>query len=353
MPCIDCLQNCDKIVPDQCVMYTGPSIPLLGICQGDQLSIYEASVANALLTALDGTGIVPANVTLENCPFLLTQLGLLPFNLNNLLQILINSDCSFNDLITSLQSQITTMQSAAFDTGCLTLPVTPTRDQILQALVTQYCGTAATVALFPSTYVQLTDLTSLITPIVNNIITQSQTSGGSPQQFAKMVPFVAYEYYGPMSNFDATGKGLTPAGFMNVYVCNGANSTPDKRGRVTVGAVRNVPGGGSFDPAVDPANPANPNWSLLDTNGENTHILNVNEIPPHPHSITDPGHVHVIQGLQKGAGDGSNVVGSQAGSLTKQTNSATTGIIINPTGGGLGHNNIQPSIAANYIMYIP
>lgn len=363
MACKDCFNNCPEIVSDGCVQYTGPAIPLLGICTGDQLSTFESKVANALITALDGTGITPANVSIANCPYLIELLGTDAPNLSNLLQLLLNSNCSLKSMIDTINATLDTQNGTVWDLGCLTgLAPQPTSNQIVQAVIFKLCQLSATAALFPSTYVQTSDLTGLVTTIVNNIITAANSSNGVAQQNTKMVPKIAYEYYGSLSNFDAGGIGITSLGFQKVYICNGANGTPDKRGRVAVGAVKNVPGG-ALDAAVDPAvDPNNPNWNLLDKAGENFHKLTINEIPAHIHSVTDPGHTHnavftdYINISDSGAGTNVPTLGTNgAPAISKPSIVANkmTGITIVSTGGGQGHITYQPSIAANYIMYIP
>ena len=361
MACTDCLQNCDKIISDQCVQYTGPAIPLLGICTGDSLSQTENNIITALLSALDGSGINPSTVTLANCTWLSQQLGVTSPTLNNLLQLLINGEGTLHSMITAIQSQIAAGQSGTvFDTSCLTgLPATPTVDDIIQAIIIQLCQAISTIATFPSTYVQNSDLNGLVTNIVNNIIGTGSTNT-IVQQNTKMVPFVAYEYYGPLSNFDISGQGITSLGYQKIYLCTGNFGTPDKRGRVAVGAIRNVPGG-ALDAAVDPANPLNPNWSLNDKAGETAHTLSTAEIPSHSHAISDPGHNHnlgagngVVEMDTAGHGPASGGGFDGAAPILSKTDGAVTGITgTNSVGGGGPHNNIQPSIAANYIMYIP
>lgn len=348
MACTDCLQNCDPIISDQCVQYTGPDIPAFGICQGDTLSAFEADIVAQLQSALNGTGILITSVTLANCSFLANMFANTSPTLANYLQLLVNANCSLKAMIDAINA--TLGATTVFNTQCLTgLPANPTRDQVLQATVNLLCTINTTVNAFPSTYVQTSDLNTLVTNIVNSII----SGGSSSQQNSKMVPNVAYEYYGPMSNFDSTGKGLSSQGFDKVYVCNGANGTPDKRGRVGVGAINGTPSGGvALDPAVDPsANPLNPNWALNDKRGETVHTLINPEMPVHTHPVNDPGHAHNYAGVVP---DGHGSDAAKAGTMsTLQTTTNTTGITIGAAGGGQAHNNIQPSIAANYIMYIP
>lgn len=363
MACKDCFNNCPEIVSDGCVQYTGPAIPLLGICTGDQLSTFESKVATALLTALDGTGITPSGVTLANCPYLLSLLGTSAPNLSNLLQLLITSNCSLKAMIDTINTTLAVENGTVWDLGCLTgLPPQPTSNQIVQAIIFLLCSLNTTVGQFPATYVQSSDLVNLVTPIVQALITAANSSNGVPQQNTKMIPLVAYEYYGTLSNFDAGGVGVTSLGYQKVYICNGSNGTPDKRGRVAVGAVRNVPGG-ALDVAVDPAaDPNNPNWNLLDKAGENFHKLTINEIPAHIHSVVDPGHMHnavftdYINISDSGAGTNVPTLGTNGGPAISKGNivaPAMTGITVGSTGGGQGHITYQPSIAANYIMYIP
>lgn len=359
--CNDCLDNnCPEVTSDGCVKYTGDPIPILGICTGDTLSKVEEVVINALLTSLDGTGITPANVTLANCPWLLLQFGTKNPTLSNLLQLLIDSNCTLKGLVDALQTQIAGA-NAVFDLGCLasSLPANAAPNQILQGLITAFCATSHTVTQIPGTYVQTTDLTSLVTTILQNLGLIGGSSGpAAPIQYSQYFPpNVAMPYFGSLSVFDNTGAGLPAVGFQNLFLCNGVNGTPDLRGRTIVGAIRNVPGG-TLDSAVDPSNPLNPNtnYGVGDRFGESSHRLVTLELPAHTHSISDPGHSHVMGngvlastnfGPYKGVGN------NGAGGLLflNSTNIATTGIIgTNQAGGGDIHNNVQPSAAAYWVI---
>lgn len=342
MACPDCFKNCPQYVSDCCVEYTGEDIPLLGICKGDQVCKVERIIIEKLLEITDGTGIVLSDVTMDNCQFIIDLFGDQEKTLSNILNTLVQASCNLRQLITTI-----TPSPTSFDTVCLTgLPANPTRDQILQAALILLCNIKTTVDAIPSTYVKISDLETLVKQIVNNI-------GNNPGTVvaAKLSPFIAYEYYGPLSNFNAQGIGIAALGYDKIYLCNGQNGTPDKRGRVAVGAIRNVPGG-ALDAAVDPlVNPLNPNWAAGDKAGVNFHTLTIAEIPAHNHPITDPGHSHVYGGVIP---DGRGADGDKAATrATLSTQGAFTGITVNNNGGGQPHTNIQPTIAANYIMYIP
>lgn len=347
--CRDCLQNCDTILQDKCVMYTGPDIPELGICQGDTLSQLENAIVERLLSLSDGTGIILGELVTSGCDFMESQLGVLPKTLENILQILWTTGCTLKEMIDEIDEQIA--GNPAFDTACLTgLPANPTRDDILQAAITLLCSVSETVDAIPTTYVRLSDLTNLVIQIIND-------NAGSAQFNSRMVPYVAEAYFGPLSNFSAGGIGVSALGYDKIYLCNGQNGTPDLRGRTIVGAIRNVPGG-SLDAAVDPAvSTYNPNWELSMKFGEGGHTLVIPETPAHIHTVNDPGHSHSVPpGIQYdgsfSGGEGGTNDKAQPAS-PKQTSTSTTGITLGSSGGGLPHNNIQPSMGANYIMYIP
>ena len=202
----------------------------------------------------------------------------------------------------------------------------------------------------------------------------SQAGGGSTQEYVKMVPFVAYEYYGPLSNFDGSGVGIPGFGFYKVYLCNGLNGTPDKRGRVAVGAIDNVPPVGiGLDAAVNPVFVGNPNYALFTTAGANSVTLITSQLPSHSHTgtgtttvtLNDPGHFHYVGNTPEGWDSSGSIGIVNRTPKNVQTTTSTTGITvtsntpgnvaigIDNTGSGQAHANIQPVIAAYYIMYIP
>ena len=189
-----------------------------------------------------------------------------------------------------------------------------------------------------------------------------------------MVPFVAYEYYGSLTNFDGTGAGIPANGFNKVYLCNGLNGTPDKRGRVAVGAIASVPPVGiGLDAAVNPSFAGNPNYALSGTAGANTIVLTPSQLANHSHNalgtatvtLNDPGHSHYVGNTPEGWSSAGSIGIVDRTPTNVQTTTAVTGITVTsnsannvsitvePTGDNAAHSNIQPVIAAYYIMYIP
>ena len=369
MSCESCYNGCVEIVSDKCVRYTGIDSVPLGIQTGDTLLSVEAILIDRIVSFLDGTGI---DITIDPAAYCALVEAYLPLttppNLVELSTALVRAACDLQEQVLAIDVTLATL-NADYTIECLS-GVTASSDthDIVQAIITKLCLTAdalAALTLDVSTnYVKLADLNSLIQAYISGI-------GGSTQQYLKMVPYTVVEYYGPLTNFDATGAGLTSLGWSNIFICNGANGTPDKRGRVGVGAIV-TPGitGPALSAVVNPIYAGNPNYAIQDLAGANTVVLNVNQMPSHTHATTtfaesivneNGGHDHYINFLGKNGGDGSNVVGSEAGFNNKLTAKSLTGITVATTvnvtnansGSNTPHPNIQPVLAAYYIMYIP
>lgn len=358
--CKNCYNNCgDTKTSDKCVKTTLPDDEDFGICTGDPLYDVELILIEKIKSALDSTGIVINSVSLENCTYLKSLFVGKDKTISNYFQLLIDAFCALKEEVKNLAPKPKT-----FETGCLTgLTSASTPDDILQALLISYCSLKQTVAEFPSTYVKGSDLSNLVKTIIteyNNEIPPVPVV--APTYREKLVPYVAYEYYGPLSNFDSAGKGLASVGFDKVYLCNGANGTPDKRGRVAVGAVRNIPGG-SIDAAVDPTVHPNINYAVGDKAGQNYVSLAASQLPSFTFPIAATSTTIIIPG-QKGGdnsdhtnttafafGDKSPNESSFAGSISKTITLPGQNVTIQNA--GLSHENRQPLIAAAFIMYVP
>jgi microcystin-dependent protein len=88
--------------------------------------------------------------------------------------------------------------------------------------------------------------------------------------------------------------------------------------------------------------------------GEAMHLLGIGEMPAHDHTLHDPGHAHnyTFTGLGGGASITNNGSTENLSFSTQATSSATTGITIDPIGGGASHNNVQPSTVCNWIIRV-
>ena len=126
------------------------------------------------------------------------------------------------------------------------------------------------------------------------------------------------------------------------WTANKPLTLPDARGRALIGVdnMGNIAAGNV--PAAD-----NLGW----TGGASTHVLSIAETPSHVHDLIDPGHKHPIDPARSQAGPVTfgGAGGANMG-FVNETNTAYTGITMQATGGGLAHNNVQPSIATTFYI---
>ena len=380
MSCTNCYNGCAEIVSDQCVRYTGVDVPLLGIHNGDTLLTVENAIISFVTPFLDGSGIKPiidpdiiCDVVRQYIPTCVECNG---FNLNDVLSAIIKATCNLQEQIDAIVAELAVL-NAPYDSDCLVLSPNADTHTIVQAVINKLCEVEADLAILAldvsTNYIRIDQ--------INNYIAAYLNASASDLVNAKMIPFVALEFYGDLiGKFDASGAGI--GAWKDINLCNGNNNTPDKRGRVAVCAITDM-GGGTLDPEVDPAvNPLfNPNYVIDDnSHGVNFITLNVTQIPSHTHStsvtINDPGHKHDILGITGGDNsDNSNTVRFAGGDKnqtepgffftnTEACQNKVTGLKGTGTGqnvfvsnsnigGNLPHSNIQPVYPCYYIMYIP
>ena len=376
MSCQNCYNGCADIISDKCTKYTGNNVPELGIENGDSLFSVQQSIFSFLLSVIDGTSIKPEINQDYICEKISQYLGEQELTLPNIINAILQTACDLQTQVTNVKNSVDTINTA-YTLNCVSGVTDNTNThEVLQAVITKLCNvnTALTaLSLNVSTnYVKLSELNNLIAAYL---------SGGSTsiKLYNKMIPYTVVEFYGNLSGkFDSTGAGL--GDWEKIYLCNGNNGTPDKRGRVSVGTTTGM-GGGTLDAAVDPSNSGNPNYSLGTKYGSCMVSLNITQIPSHSHTVTntviDTGHFHYLStvsgqtskpalspstylaSVNNEGNDGNYVLGGTLEALPSVGKSATstTNISVQTSlsniGGGLGHNNVQPSIGCYYIMYIP
>ena len=376
MSCQNCYNGCADIISDKCTKYTGNNVPELGIENGDSLFSVQQSIFSFLLSVIEGTPIKPEINQEFICEKISQYLGEQELTLPNIINAILQTACDLQIQVTNVKNSVDTINTA-YTLNCISGVTDNTNThEVLQAVITKLCSvnTALTaLSLNVSTnYVKVSELNNLIAAYL---------SGGSTsiKLYNKMIPYTVVEFYGNITGkFDATGAGLGE--WEKIYLCNGNNGTPDKRGRVSVGTTTGM-GGGTLDAAVDPSNSGNPNYSLGTKYGSCMVSLNITQIPSHSHTATntviDTGHFHYLStvsgqtskpalspstylaSVNNEGNDGNYVLGGTLEALPSVGKSATstTNISVQTSlsniGGGLGHNNVQPSIGCYYIMYIP
>jgi microcystin-dependent protein len=359
--CNNCFNGCTEPISDQCVRYTGLDVPLLGINNGDTLVSVELALTTYLLNALNGSGIVPLVdpeiICITISKYFVECIGCDGLSLNELLSAMIKAVCDLQTQINTTNSEIDLLEGN-YTIGCLTGVTTDagTHD-VLQATIDKLCliNTALTGVINSlNTFVTIDSINDYIAAYIADDPVVSLISN-------RMVPYSVVEYYGTLSNFDATGSGI--GDWEKIYLCNGLNGTPDKRGVVGVGVTDGTLLGGTMPARTNPTTPGadNPTYVLGTPQGSNNVELDITQIPNHTHTttvtVTDPGHTHGYVYGDDYPGGTSTVVLGPSNNGTQQTLSATTGITVGvsnaPIGGGLPHLNYQPSLPCYYIQYRP
>jgi microcystin-dependent protein len=363
----------------------------LGIQNGDTLATVENAIISFVTPFLNGSGIKPlidldiiCDVVRQYIPTCVECNG---FNLNDILTAIIKAVCDLQIQINNIVADIAIIE-ADYEVGCIEeVSASAGTHDILQAVINTLCqvqADLATLSLDLSTnYVRVNQINDYIAAYLN--------ANTSNLVNAKMIPYVALEFYGDLiGKFDFTGAGI--GAWSKIYLCNGNNNTPDKRGRVAVCAIQDM-GGGQLDPQVDPAeNPLyNPNYVINDNSyGVNFITLDPLQMPNHTHPASSAiagSHAHytVVAGTQtdsdanslyNGTFAGRNDLGLVSRALPLPNNDnfdyelvTTTGTInagktstngehthtitVESVGNGLPHSNVQPVYPCYYIMYIP
>ncbi len=345
MSCQNCFGNCnDQLTSDKCVKYTGPDLTCLDICNGASLyEVLQVLSIKACSNDLDST-ILDIDLV---CSFFSTIMGTSTLTAVNLIQALINGECQLNTAIAAINTQLNT--PLTLNANCLTLPLSPTRDDILKAVVTLLCSVSTDVAAIKADYVKATQLNQLIALYLQSIGINTAPAGSVVQEYTKMPKYVAMPYHGPLNVFDSNGNGLSANGYDKIYICWGQTigtfTLPDYRGRSPIGANTGVPQT-NIDSATNPSGLNNYIVSQNTKLGEYKHSLTVLEEAPHTHVYTDENTTTYNNG--RGAGGavtgGDWIVTETPLTTTKNTASAGSG---NP------HNTTHPSIGSVMVMFVP
>lgn len=372
MACSGCFDGCNEVGSTNCSKYTGPDIPELGIENGDSLTTVISKITTIITSVISGEGIIPTIDIDDVCKVVKDNLPTSgDINLNDYLKALIATSCSLDERINSINSQVNQVESS-YDVCCLDgVDENSKTHQVLQATVKRVCAVDKA-------------LTAFILNVTTNYVKKSELDGYIAEYLAdqqdntyrnRLVPYTAYEYYGPLTAFDISGKGTGL--FTDVYLCNGQNGTPDRRGFTAVGVTTGM-GGGALNPLVDPISAGNPSYTLNGINGANTVTLTTQQIPSHSHNASstatsDP-HTHAL--AKNGPRDSNtNPIGTidthpDVGNNKEYELRSTAGVAdlfrssstsvnvtvnttVNATGGGQSHPNVQPSKGCYFIMYIP
>ena len=359
--CNDCFNGCVETTSDRCVKYTGSSVPSLGIEEGETYSLFEIEkiITDSLPGILNGVDILPAVNPNVICNIVMQYLP--PgdtFNLADFLSALIQISCILNDSVIGINGYITYLNTP-YTVDCGYVDGETGIRNIFQATISAVCSLLGSIdTLFAefNNYVSKAEINDYIAAyLANNSLAN--------KAYSKMVPYTVVEYYGSLSGYPTVSDSfsLTGAGqgyWEKVYLCNGQNGTPDKRGFSPVGDT----GMGSTSLNSIVTGLSYTSWLPY---GDKEIVLSIPQIPSHIHfntAVVSPNpHIHTFD-LKENGGDEGDVFGYPAVTDnpaipkgTATTNSASLSVSVTnvPTGGGLAHSNIPPVLACYYIMYIP
>ncbi len=358
MQCTDCFRNCPTRITDLCLEYTGDNIPELGVCEGSTLADVESIIFEKLISALNGTGITIEDFV--NCPTILSLLDSKEANMANLVQVLVTNACTLDEAIKEINARLDT--PITINAPCLTLPTSPTRDDILKATATKVCEANTSITTVITDYVKASELCDSVQACLKAV--NDGNTGTIVQEYIKMPKYVYMAYDGPLSVFDSTGKGLASAGYDKVYIANGNNGTKDLRGRVITGANTGVVGP-TLDAAVDPSQAQNAGYSITQglKKGSYTDTLVITELPTFSLQIPAQTFTLKIPGQRGGDNSDNNNTTAFAGgdklpgdtgfNFTMSLPVTIPAFQTSSVGGGQPHNNTQPSYGAIWVIFIP
>ena len=362
--CSNCFNGCVQTTSDQCVKYTGPNISEIGIETGHPLSATLSDIISTLVQTLTGTNILPDIDPEALCTVITDELPQNP-TLIQVIESLTKAICSLSSDIDNLEGAIGNIEAPYNLGGCIpgVLPIEGTH-AILEAVISKLCSVSSIVSALNvsiNDYVKTSDINTYIQNYIN--------SQNTNYHYLKMVPYTVVEYYGTFAPFDGTGAGMNE--WTKIYLCNGQNGTPDKRGRIPIGTT--IMGNGNFDPIIQPGNNGNRAYELKDKHGWNFITLSGTQMPTHTHivntTVNEPPHTHILLARDTNTNNSEkhwdrDYISSgpqhwyQQGQMTSNAiSSEKTNITVNvtadPVGGNLPHDNVPPVLACHYIMYIP
>lgn len=297
-----CLDS-DKL-PSDCVINSGVVDTSLSICIGDSLTeVLQVIIDKIKNSTTDGANVTLNTLVLDVCNDIKNIVGSQPKTVLNVIQALVQYSCVLKTRIDALNTTIVgNLGSGTINFKCVTSPAQFSFTSAIQAVIDTLCNLVTQVNEIVNNAGSTTIIDNRINQALNTLLKSIggngliKTINPTTQQTNYTItgfppPYSMIPYAGPLSNFDASGKGLANTPCDGWYICNGNNGTLDMRGFVPVGAIKGVPGG-SVESIVDPASDASMNYSIGDIGGATKRLLVDANIPPHSHPVIDNGHSH-------------------------------------------------------------
>ena len=150
--------------------------------------------------------------------------------LPNIIDAILQTACDLQTQVTTIETKVDEINTE-YTLNCVSGVTDNTNThEVLQAVITKLCSVSTALSALSlnvsTNYVKLSELNSLIASYLSE-------GSSSVKMYNKMIPYTVVEYYGNITGkFDSTGAGIGE--WEKIYLCNGNNGTPDKRGRVSV-----------------------------------------------------------------------------------------------------------------------
>lgn len=229
-----CSNYFGKKTLDSTVEYTGPPILSLGICTHDMLNEVDAVILQKIINYSTGVGISIPDIDLSACAAFASCVSCCGTctDLPCLLECYRSTICSIFDDVEELKDEIDTLLNGPYDIGCLTnLSANPTLNQIIQALITQYCTLLSSYNTLQTTVDGITaNLSTNIGNFLLNAVTTCTGTGNVIKSGSGATASIAFKGFTPIGGlmpfggttagkFDGTGLGLAGTDMCGWALC--------------------------------------------------------------------------------------------------------------------------------------
>jgi hypothetical protein len=218
-------RTCPEVLSNECIVWQGGDVPALGIENGDQLSEAEYIITGKILELFDDIDMSEIDI---NCIQTTCQQTCKDTSLKAIIQLLYDNQCCLADLITG-PSADSTAPTVTVNMSCLTVydafgnVVPQDLNQTLQSLINQVCTNKTSITSINTTLTSLQgqistlQTTPTVTPEPN--ITTCLSPGLQP--VSQVVPIVAQA----LCTYQAAFGLATDASIAMSQQCANLNST--------------------------------------------------------------------------------------------------------------------------------
>lgn len=140
-------RTCPDVLSNECIVWQGGDVPVLGICNGDELSVTEKTLADKIVELFDNINMSEVDM---NCLISTCQQKCKDTSLKAVIQVLYDNQCCLHDLITGI-GQEPVVVTVKLNLRCLKVfddfgnEIPQDLNQSLQSIINQVCSTVTDV----------------------------------------------------------------------------------------------------------------------------------------------------------------------------------------------------------------